>query len=75
MNLLTNSLKTLNFYKSSLLSSQSASKLLRISLSLRKRKGEIFLKTLSLKLNIRLYNKLSKEVGDFKDLEDERIYT
>jgi len=36
---------------------------------------ELTIKFLSGRLNIRLYNKLSKEVGDFKDLEDEYIYT
>jgi len=36
---------------------------------------ELIIKFLNSKLNIRLYNKLSKEVEDFKDLEDEYIYT
>jgi len=70
-----NPLKTLDFYKRSLLSRKSASWLFRIFLSLKERKGEITLKTLGLRLNIRPYNKLSKEVGDFKDLEDKYIYT
>jgi len=35
----------------------------------------ITFKLFSLRLNIRLYNKLSKEVGDFKDLGDKYIYT
>jgi len=32
-------------------------------------------KFISLRPNIKLYNKLSKKVGDFKDSEDEYIYT
>jgi len=63
-----NLLKILNLYKHSLLSHKSVSRFFRIPLSLRERKGEITLKMLGLRLNIRLYNKLSKEVGDFKDL-------
>jgi len=63
-----NSLKALDLYKGNLLSRQSASRLFRISLSFREREGEIALKIFSFKLNMRLYNKLSKEVGDFKDL-------
>jgi len=36
---------------------------------------EVPLKLISLKLNIRPYNKLSKEIRDFKDLGDKYIYT
>jgi len=36
---------------------------------------ELFFKFISFKLNIKLYNKLSKKTGDFKDLEDKYIYT
>jgi len=46
-------------------------KTLNFSESLR----QFFIKFLSNKLNIRLYNKLSKEIEDFKDLCDEYIYT
>jgi len=70
-----NLLKTLDLYKCSLLSRKSVSRLFRIFLSLRERKDEITLKMLGLKLNIKLYNKLSNEAEDFKDLCDEYIYT
>ena len=36
---------------------------------------ELTLKFFSSRLNIKPYNKLSKEVKDFKDLCDKRIYT
>jgi len=36
---------------------------------------KLIIKFFSSRLNIRFYNKLSKEVKDFKDLEDECIYT
>jgi len=36
---------------------------------------ELIIKFLSSRLNIRPYDKLSKEVEDFKDLWDEYIYT
>jgi len=70
-----NPLKILNLYKRSLLSCKGASQLFRALLSLRKRKGETTFKTLSLRLNIRPYNKLSKEVEDFEDLCDKYMYT
>jgi len=70
-----NLLKALDLYKGNLLSHQSINRLLGISLSFRERKGEIPLKALSFRLNIKLYNKLSKKVEDFKDSEDEYIYT
>jgi len=69
-----NLLKALNLYKYSLLSRKGISKLLKISLSLKERKSKVTFKIFSLRLNIRLYNKLSKEVGDFKDSEDGHIY-
>jgi len=46
-------------------------KILDLSQSLR----QFFIKFLSSKLNIRFYNKLSKEAEDFKDLCDKYIYT
>jgi len=39
-----------------------------------KSKGNFIIKFYGSRLNIRLYNKLSKKAGDFKDLEDECIY-
>jgi len=36
---------------------------------------EFIIKFYSSRLNIRPYDKLSKEVEDFRDLEDEYIYT
>jgi len=36
---------------------------------------KLIIKFFSSRLNIRFYNKLSKEVKDFKDSEDEYIYT
>jgi len=36
---------------------------------------ELTIKFLSSRLNIKPYNKLSKEVEDFKDLENKYIYT
>jgi len=39
-----------------------------------KSKGNFTIKFYGSRLNIKLYNKLSKEVEDFKDLEDECIY-
>ena len=35
---------------------------------------EFTFKFLSSRLNLRFYNKLSKEIGDFKDLENKYIY-
>ena len=46
-------------------------KTLNLSKSLR----QFLIKFLSSRLNARLYNKLSKETGDFKDLGDGHIYT
>ena len=37
--------------------------------------GELTLKFLSSRLNVRPYNKLSKEVNDFKSLYDKHTYT
>ena len=45
-------------------------KILDLSQSLR----QFFIKFLSSKLNIRFYNKLSKEAEDFKDLCDKYTY-
>jgi len=39
-----------------------------------KGRGNFTIKFYSSRLNIRPYNKLSKEIGDFKDSEDECIY-
>jgi len=68
-------LKALNLYKYSLLSRKSAGRFLKTPLSLRECENKITFKALSLRLNIRPYDKLSKEVGDFKDLGDKYIYT
>jgi len=77
-----NLLKILNLYKGNLLGLNSVSRLLRVIsgllkvlLELRKSKWQLTLKPISLRLNIKLYNKLSKEVEDFKDYKDEYIYT
>jgi len=63
-----NPLKALNLYKRNLLSHKSISQLFRIFLSLRERKGEVTLKMFSFRLNIKPYNRLSKETEDFRDL-------
>jgi len=39
-----------------------------------KGKDNFTIKLISSKLNTRPYNRLSKEAGDFKDSQDERIY-
>jgi len=60
-----------------------SSKLLSISgvfggmktLNLSQSAGEFTIKLYSSRLNMRLYNKLSKEVEDFRDSEDEYTYT
>ena len=44
-------------------------------LELRKSKRQLALKPIGLRLNVRPYNKLSKEADDFKGYEDEYIYT
>jgi len=43
-------------------------------INLNKSDGQLTIKFLSSRLNIRPYNKLNKEVGDFRDLCDEYIY-
>ena len=44
------------------------------ALNLSQSTRELTIKFFSGRLNIRPCNKLSEEVGDFKDLEDEHIY-
>ena len=44
--------------------------MLKISISFYK----LLFKLFSSKLNLKFYNRLSKEIEDFKDLEDEYIY-
>jgi len=44
-------------------------------MNLSKSDGQLAIKLLSGRLNIRPYNKLSKEAEDFKDLCDEHMYT
>jgi len=44
------------------------------TLNLSKSRRQLFIKFFSGRLNIRFYNKLSKETGDFKDSRDKHIY-
>jgi len=57
----------LNLYKYSLLSCKHISRFLKALLGFRERESKITLKTLGLRLNMRLYDRLSKEVDNFKD--------
>ena len=68
-----NPLKTLNLYKGSLLSRQGTNRLLRALLSLKERKGKIPFQTLGLRLNMRPYNRLDKEVADFRECKEELV--
>jgi len=45
------------------------------TVNLSQRTRELTIEFLSSRLNVKPYNKLSKEAGDFKDLCDEHIYT
>ena len=67
-------LKALNLCKGNLLNYQGVGGLFRAPLSLKEREGKISFQALSLRLNVRPYNKLSKEVEDFRDLCGEYIY-